>query len=197
MKVEIEERKIPALIRSGKDQEVIPWFYKTIFPKVKKYIVSHGGIRDDAYDVFQDALLYLYNKIMSNEFNEEKYMVGGLLYRLSINRWLNKLKKDKKTLPMDDVSNEYLEKYNDKAFESIELVKNEENLLRKLFSGLGEKCIELLHYTIYYDMLMEDIAQRLSFSSVGAAKMQYKRCKEKLNEEIAQKPELLSRLMNE
>lgn len=196
-KVQIEERNIPSLIREGKDREVITWFYKTIFPKVKRYIVSHGGIADDASDVFQDAILYMYNKIMQYEYDEAKYMAGGFLFRLSINRWLNKLKKDKRNMSIDNVDDSFLGSIQQEEERKVKNVNDHGHILKKVFATLGEKCLELLEHTIYYDMYMEDIAARLGFSSVGAAKMQLKRCKEKLNQEIENDPALKERLMHE
>ncbi len=195
--MKLKEQEIPSLIRSGKDDQVVPWLYKTIFPSVRNYIVSHGGIKDDAYDAFQDALLYFYNLIISKRFDEEKYAVGGFLYRLSINRWLNKLKKNKPLLFQDELEDNDLQSSYQINFHSIDLVQNDENLLRKLFSGIGEKCIEVLNLSIYSDMLMEDIAERLDFASVGAVKMQLKRCKEKLAKELDQNPALLKHLTHE
>lgn len=195
--MKIKEQEIPLLIKSGKDKQVVPWLYKTIFPSVRNYIVSRGGIKDDAYDAFQDALLYFYNLIITNRFDEEKYAVGGFVYRLSINRWLNKLKKNKPLLFSDEMEeNDFNSSYQLDAH-SIDLVKNNENLLKKFFSGIGEKCIEILNLSIYSDMLMEDIAARMDFASVGAAKMQLKRCKEKVSKELEQNPELLNHLTHE
>lgn len=70
----------------------------------------------------------------------------------------------------------------------------EENLLRSLFAGIGEKCIELLSYTIFYNMLLEDVMHRMGFSSLSAVKMQQMRCKQKLMEEIEKRPSLVDRI---
>jgi hypothetical protein len=71
---------------------------------------------------------------------------------------------------------------------------NNGNLLKQLFSNIGEKCLELLHYTIYTEILMEDIAIRMGFSSVNAVKMQQVRCKQKLIEEMNKNPQLAGKL---
>jgi RNA polymerase sigma factor (sigma-70 family) len=195
--MKITEKDIPNLIKIGKDQQVISLLYKTIFPKVKKYIISHGGIGDDASDVFQDAIMYLYTQIMNGKYNDEKYTIYGYLFRLSINRWLNKIKKNKRILSVENFEDSFSDTVSEEDFQFIEQSKKEENLIRSVFSEMGEKCIEILNYTIFYNMLMEDIALRMGFSSVGAAKMQLKRCKDKLNLELEQKPELLNQLLNE
>ena len=184
------------LIRQGKDKTVIELLYKNVFPKVKSYISSHGGIKDDANDIFQDALLFFYNQIISKEFNEEKYNVYGYLFRLSINRWLNKLKKHNRITLVDTMTDNQYETSNTEDYSSIDFLKKEENLIKSLFNDLGDKCIELLNYTIYNNLLLEDIAIRMGLASVGAVKMQLKRCKDKLYKELEEKPEIIDLLTN-
>lgn len=193
-KVKIEEHEIAGLIREGKDKEVIPLLYKAVFPKVRSYIVSRKGVSDDASDAFQDALLYFYSQVIGKTYNEEKYRVYGYLFRLSLNRWINKIKKDKRITLMDDMQGQDFDLIPNEHFHAIELVSNDENLLRTLFSSLGEKCIEILNYTIYYNLMMEDIVTRMGLASEGAVKMQLKRCKEKLMKEVEDKPGLLDYL---
>ena len=194
--MKIEEKDIPLLIRQGNDKPVLELLYKNVFPKVRNYISSRGGIKDDANDIFQDALLFFYNQIVAKEFNEEKYKVYGYLFRLSINRWLNKLKKHNRMTLVDTLADNQYDDKNGEDYMSIDFLNKEENLIKSLFSSLGDKCIELLNCTIYSSLLLEDIALRMGFGSVGAVKMQLKRCKEKLYKEIEKKPEIIELLTN-
>ena len=184
------EEEIPLLIRQGKDREVLTFLYKEVFPQVKRYIMRHDGNREDAYDVFQDAILYFYKQVTKNEFNPQ-YKVFGYLYRLSLNRWLNKLKQEKRFALKEDMEVFDQEEH----LPAVELINSpNENLLVSLFSGIGDKCVELLTYTIYYNLMLEDIVIRMGFPSVDAVKMRHKRCKERLVLEIEKNPVLLERL---
>lgn len=169
--MKIAEHEIPLLIKKGNDKEVITELYKIVFPKVKKHIVRHNGIKDDAYDVFQDALLYFYKQVVEDKF-DTKYTVYGYVFRLSINRWLNKVKKDQRVNLTGDFDTTSDVEFNEEDNKYLSLLRESENLLEKLFSSIGEKCIELLTYTIYYDLMAEDIAIRMKFASEGAVKMQ-------------------------
>ena len=91
--------------------------------------------------------------------------------------------------------NQY-ETSNTEDYSSIDFLKKEENLIKSLFNDLGDKCIELLNYTIYNNLLLEDIAIRMGLASVGAVKMQLKRCKDKLYKELEEKPEIIDLLTN-
>jgi RNA polymerase sigma factor (sigma-70 family) len=191
--VKIEEHEIPERIRQGTDNEVVKLLYKRVFPLVQNYITKRSGKKEDAYDVFQDAVMVFYKQVMNGSFNPQ-YKVYGYLFRISINYWINKLKKDKRL--------QYTDELEDSQYPAIEtrdelfISGRNENLLRTLFSNIGEKCIELLHYTIYSEILMEDIMIRMGFSSVSAVKMQQLRCKQKLVQEMEKNPQLAERLKN-
>jgi len=185
--MKIEEQQIPSLIQQGKAQEVISFLYKQVFPNVKRHIISNRGTKDDALDAFQEAVLSLYTKVMENKFDGEKYKVFGFLYRSSLNHWIDKLRKDKRM----EFQGEMMEYETEEPIEAA-IRPEEENYLRTVFAGIGEKCIELLTCTIFYNMLMEDVAIRLQYASVAAARMQQQRCKQKLIEEMEKNPQLLN-----
>ena len=188
--MEIKEDQIPYLIRTGKGKEVIPLLYKKVFPVVRKYIVSHGGIKEDAFDLFQDALVDFYAQVMRGEYKEH-YKVFGYLFKFSVHKWINKVKRGKKIEFKEDLSI-----FENRQEETTEygILGKEDNLLRSLFAPIGDKCIELLTYTVLNNLLLEDIVLRMKLPSVAAAKMQHLRCKQKLAEEIEKHPELVDRL---
>ncbi len=185
----IVEGNIVHLIKEGKDREVVPVLYKKVYPLVERFILRNSGNREDASDVFQDTLLFFYKQIMSNTFNQ-KYSVFGYLYKICIHKWINKAKKNKKIVFVDVIEN--LETPIYEEF-SEEIIKNSDaNIVRKLFNPIGEKCVELLTYTTYSNLLLEDIMLRMELNSVSAVKMQLKRCKEKLLKQIDENPSLLN-----
>lgn len=187
----MREEQIPELIRQGKDREVISLLYKKVLPLVKRFVVKHSGRKEDANDVFQDALMVFYKQVIKGTF-DPKYKVYGYLYRLSINYWINKIKKDSRMQLVDEMGSFEKEEMSDQREELV--AGGDENLLHSLFSAIGEKCIELLNYTIYSQLLMEDIMVRMNFPSVSAVKMQQQRCKKKLIEEIEKNPALADKL---
>jgi len=191
--VSIKEEDIISLIKSGKDREVIPVLYKKVYPLIEYYIVRNSGNKEDAADIFQDALLLLYRQIMGDTFNE-KYKAYGYLYKVCLYKWMNKAKKNSKIKFVEEVENfDYLIEVESPD----EAISNPDgNIIRKLFSPIGEKCIELMTYTTYTSLLLEDIMVRMEFNSVAAVKMQLKRCKEKLLKEIEENPSLINQLRN-
>lgn len=149
------------------------------------------GIQEDASDFFQDALLLFYKQIMQNMY-DEKYKVYGYLYKVCLQKWINRAKMNSKIKFVDEI--ESLEIPVIEEF-SEEIISNpDENIIRKLFSPIGGKCIELLTFTTYTSLLLEDIMLRMEMNSVSAVKMQLKHCKEKLLKQIAENPALINQL---
>jgi RNA polymerase sigma factor (sigma-70 family) len=190
--VKLKESNITQLIREGREKEAIQNLYKTVLPYVKKYIKKNDGNVDDAFDIFQDAVLAFYQSVIENRFNE-KYKVHGYVYKLCVFRWTNKVQREKLQY-QEELPDMIIEE--PKAWFSETEHKEEEAVLRNLFSAIGDRCLELLTYTIYKNMLLEDVMLRMSFPTVTAVKMQHHRCKEKLINEIKKNPEILSKLRN-
>lgn len=190
--MDIKENEIPELIRQGKDSEVVPVLYRKVLPSVKKYVKKHKGSKEDASDAFQEGLYTFYKQVIKNTFND-KYNIYGYVYRLSINRWINMVKKTSRMQLSDDISDAGLEQY-EEADETDQKLVHDENILESMFSNIGEKCVELLTYKIYYNLPLEDIKLKMNFASEGAVKMQLQRCRQKLIQETEKKPALLDKL---
>jgi len=188
---DLEDSKIIELIRNGNDRKAMPILYKKVLPQLRSYISRTGGSKEDAFDVFHDALMIFYEQVMTGQFNT-KYNIYGFLYRIGVFRWINKMKKDKGIVHYDEIPEFQAEEISTK-FDQNESGRNE-NILQTLFSPIGEKCIELLNYTIYSDLLMEDVMIRMQFTSVEAVRMQQMRCKQKLMKELEKNPALLQKL---
>lgn len=191
--MKIVEDKIPDLLREQKDRVVIAHLYKELFPSVKRFVKKNNGIEDDAYDAFQEAIIYFYNLVMKGGF-DSKYKVYGFVYRVAVNRWLNKLSKEKRMVYDDDLT---IRESSNEVFhieEPVHKSDEEKNVLTKLVSHIGEKCVEVLTYRIYGNLMFEDVALRMDFSSEAAAKMHFKRCREKMVEIVKNNPVLADQI---
>jgi len=182
--MKISEEHIVDFIKQGRDKDVVPLFYKHVLPNVKKQILKNGGRQEDAQDAFQDAILLFYKEVMKGSF-DPRYKVYGYVYKVSLYVWLKKVRRDQKIRFSDSLEHES-DFFIEPKEELIE-PKNKD-ILREVFSEIGEKCIELLNITIFKDVLLEDVAIRMGFSTIGAVKMQHKRCKEKLTTLIEAHP---------
>ncbi len=191
--MKIEEDNILALIREQKDKQVISHLYRELLPTVQNFIRKNNGIVDDAHDVFQDAILHFYRQVANNSFNSEKYTVYGYIYKLAIYRWINKINKDKKMIFNTEISSELAREL---TFSQVnEGSENQsQNLITQFVSYIGARCVELMTYRIYSNLMFEDITLRMGFNSDAATKMHFKRCREKMVAAIKSNPALADQL---
>ncbi len=150
--------------------------YKKAFPAVAKYVSKMGGSFDDAKDVFQDALIIYYEKMVNTsiEFkvNEQAYLLG-----IAKNLWLTKFRADVLHTPLGT------------SFDLTE--ENEpcpsENKLTRYLETAGQKCMEILR-AFYYDKLpVNKIAALFGYSGERSATVQKYKCMEKVRETIKEK----------
>lgn len=193
--MKIKEEEIISLIKQGHDRFVIEHLYTTIFPKVRKYIRTHNGNIEDAADVFQEVISTFYRQVISNTYNEA-YTVYGYLYKMSINRWFNLLRKTNRVDLVDAFEGTNYELSEENRAFTTSKTNEQHNLLQTFFSNLGERCLELLHYSIFQSLLLEDIALRMGIVNADAAKMQLFRCKQQLLKTLKNDPELKLKLQN-
>jgi RNA polymerase sigma factor (sigma-70 family) len=176
------DKEILAAIRDGDDNKVIPLLYKEILPNVNKYICNNSGSKDEAKDIFQEALILFYRQVIEGVFNESKYKVHGYIYTLSRNLWINECKKKNRMIRIDEHSD--FEIIQEENILDLLMADERESEIKQVFSLIGDKCLEILSYSFFHKFSMRDIAEKMNFTSENAAKTAHYRCKHKLMEII-------------
>lgn len=146
------------------------------FPVIKKYVLANNGTKEDAEDIFQDALIILYTKASEDNFVLTS-SINTFLFSICKLKWFEKLRMVKK----DAISNNELM---DSEFENYIEEDNKIKLIQSAFERLGDKCKELLYRFYYAKESMVKIAKEMKFSSDKLAKNQKYRCLEKTRELI-------------
>lgn len=157
--------------------------YSGVFPKVKAYIISNSGNKDDALDIFQDAIVILCKQIRENRYNS-KYEIAAFLYTVSKNLWINKVKKDNR---QTEFSENFKEAEHHDFTDDI-ITDQKASILQKAIRELGKKCFELLQYAFYQKLSGEEICAKMGFATVNAVKTQKYKCKQKLIKMIEMNP---------
>lgn len=147
------------------------------FPVIKKFIQKNNGNKEDAEDIFQDALLVFFKRVRSGPFQLSSSL-DTYLFGICKNLWLEELRRKKKVLASDTLSASSI----DESFATtIEENKKAEKAFNAI-SMLGEKCRELLRMFYYKKSNMREIAKKLGFAGEAGAKNQKYRCIEKAKE---------------
>jgi DNA-directed RNA polymerase specialized sigma24 family protein len=149
--------------------------YDQFFVQVARLVGKRGGTLDDAKDIFHDALILYYEKMMQLDFelqsSEEAYIIG-----IVKNLWSQKIKINLKS--------QSIAKTPDITIDETNIV--DEHRLYKLLLSAGKKCLDLLSHFYVQQTALKDIATTLGFSSEHSASVQKYKCLEKIRETIKQ-----------
>ncbi|MEE4214128.1 MAG: RNA polymerase sigma factor [Bacteroidales bacterium] len=173
------DKKLIEGIRKG-DQNSINYLYDTFFDTINAYIVKNSGTEDDAYDIFQDALMVIFKKIQQNNLDESTD-VKGFIFGVARNLWHEHLRKKKKKVDLDpDVSDE---------FDPSSLLDTPlEQIVQKSFLALKPECREVLNMLIK-GADYKEIAKTMNYKSEDYARRKKYLCKEALIKIIKADPE--------
>lgn len=176
--MEYSDTEILSLIRKGEDDRALSYLYKKVLPKIKHLIYTNNGDHDEAYDIFQDAIMIFYKQVKLDKYKDE-YEIAGFIYSVSRNLWINRVKRKNKSVGLSDAVSSLEADHN--ALEDL-VTKEREELIIKMLSDLGERCKELLLYSIFHKFSMKEICEKMGFSTENAAKTRNYKCKQKLIE---------------
>ena len=183
--------EIVSQIKSGDRNQVIRFLYDHYYPKVYGVILSRGGNREDAKDIFQDTILVLIKRILENRYDEMK--VGGFIVGVAVKCWIDKVRKDKRLTITDDV----YERGQSDTFGDFLQDERKRELLKTMFSEIGERCTSLFKLVFYENRSMKEVVEKMGFSSVNSAKTQHYKCKQKLMKKYGDKFEVKEILLSE
>jgi RNA polymerase sigma factor (sigma-70 family) len=172
----LNDKEILKAIRTGNNEWVLSNLYKEILPRIKKFIMGNSGSEDDAKDIFQDTVMIFYNQVKLNKFDESKE-IGGFMYSVARNLWINKAKRDNRMVNIKD-----MEAKTEPAMDALDDLITEEKAkaIEEVMDQIGEECKKLLKYSIYDKLSLKEIAVKMGYSSEAVAKTYNYRCKQKL-----------------
>lgn len=190
---QFSDQEIVQAIREGNDTKVIDSLYAKVLPTVKKHVCNNGGSVEDAFDIFQDALMVFYKLVVTEKYDGEKYKVHGFVFAISKNLWINLIKKRINSTKREKlVANEELEP---SILENL-IDSERKSTLDQVFQSMGEKCTEILTMFFYHRFSLKEIAQKLGDMSEDAVKVKSHRCKKLLGDKIKANKSLLEQLRN-
>jgi RNA polymerase sigma factor (sigma-70 family) len=173
-----DERVLLVDIAAG-NPAVMDRIYKQHFPTVCKWIAKNGGSMDDGADIFQEAILVLFEKVQVPDFTLT-CSVGTYLFAIGKNLWFKKLQQRSKepfTLLDNTVSDG-----DDEGFNFLDDINHhhEKELnyaqLAAALSKLGEPCKSLLEAYYHQDKNMIEIAAAFGYTNAENAKNQKYKC---------------------
>lgn len=164
-------------LADGSD-DALSQLYRRYFPMVLRFVTSNSGSEDEAKDVYQEALIVLYEKVRSGSF-ELQCQLKTYVYSVSRRLWLKQLTHKSRFMVSDTET-----PVTDSAAVgqmSDDLTDHEErdrqfDLMADSLNRLGEPCRTLLEDFYIRHLSMQDITEKFGYTNADNAKTQKYKC---------------------
>lgn len=160
------------------DRTVVASLYKLYLPVLTKWIMSRGGLDSDADDVFQEALLVVYEKAKSPEFCLT-CKLSTYLFAVSKRIWYKKLEQSSNFYNLDTEEGEGEQQFGAAYDEDVQEHWEKEaqfEQLNQALDQLGEPCAALLKAFYIDKKNMQEIATVFKYTNAENAKTQKYKC---------------------
>jgi RNA polymerase sigma factor (sigma-70 family) len=189
--VEDIDKEIIECIKSRQNEKALSYLYSHTLKKVKAYILSNNGSKDEANDIFQDAVIIFFKAVIAGTFNKE-YSVDAYIFSISRNLWINTAKRKRKLVHVD-IENEPVAESSKSQLEQI-ISKEKREAINLAYSKLEDSCRKLLGLIAYEKISMKELMAKLNLTSENAAKTMHYRCKQSFHKIIKENSELYNAL---
>jgi RNA polymerase sigma factor (sigma-70 family) len=158
---------------AANDRKSVETIYRTHYNMIQTLVINNSGTSDDARDIFQEAIIVLYEKAKSGSF-ELHAQLKTYIYAVCRRLWLKKLavyqrfSGDLANAPETIATEDDLEMYEHRT--------QDFELMERALHHLGEPCKELLENYYLRKKNMSEIAREFGYTNADNAKNQKYKC---------------------
>jgi len=155
------------------DKNAIESIYKSNFTMIQNLIINNKGTLNDAEDIFQEAMIVLYQKSIDKEF-QLNCQLKTYLYSVSKRLWLKKLQSIQRFgIQADDVE-DFISVESD--LQKHQQEQNQFSIMENAMERIGEPCKSLLEAYYIQRKHMQEIAKQFNYTNADNAKTQKYKC---------------------
>lgn len=172
LKAELNEQSLLKGLANN-DSQAVEALYKSHFSMIQHFVLNNNGSFDDARDVFQEAMITLYEKVQSDSF-VLSCQIKTYLYSICKHLWLKRLQQmgkyssplnmEEESIPVEADLEDFEQK--DAAFE----------IMNRALNSLGEPCKGLLEGYYLNKKGMQELAEDFGYTNADNAKNQKYKC---------------------
>lgn len=182
--VHIDNRYIIGLRQN--EPLVIKEIYEKYAGKMKAMVINNNGDENDAADIFQESLVYIYNRSLNAAFTLT-CPFEAYLYMVCKNRWLNEIEKRKnKRVTFVEDTGFMSNTANEEGITAMQTKESKLELVNKALGKIGEGCSKLLQLS-WQGLGMEEVGQQLQMTYAYVRKKKSE-CMGKLVELVKNEP---------
>ncbi len=155
------------------DREVIEAIYRDNYPMVQVLILNNSGNSDEARDIFQEAMIVVYEKAVSGNF-ELHCLLKTYIYSVCRRLWLKRLQQLQRYGSLIENVEETITV--DEDLEAHEKHNADFVILENAMGKIGEPCKSLLDAYYIQKKNMQEIAVDFGYTNADNAKTQKYKC---------------------
>lgn len=170
----------------GHNNDIIKKIYRECYPMIEKMVINTGGDAEQAEDVFQEAMIVAYARIMSGQFLL-KCKFSTYIYAVSKKIWFQeKRRNSRKKMSIDETVDIVQEPDEIDDFE-VQL----KEIIERHFSELSKDCQRILKMH-FNNINISEIQKVMGYDSSHYAMDRKYRCKKSLIKRIISDPKFNS-----
>ena len=158
---------------ANNESKAIEAIYKDNFSIIQSFILNNNGSYDDASDIFQEAMIALYEKAQTDSFVLTS-KINTYLYSICKRLWLKRLQQIGRYSNQVDSFEETIPIQED--LEMHEKRNAEFAIMERALNSLGEPCKSLLEGYYVKKMDMQALAKDFGYTNADNAKNQKYKC---------------------
>lgn len=158
---------------AANDRQVIEAIYRDNYPMVQAFILNNSGNGDEARDIFQEAMIVLFEKARSGSF-ELNCQLKTYMYSVCRRLWLKRLQQLQRYGSLIENVEETV--MVDEDLELHEKHNADFVLMETTMSKIGEPCKSLLDAYYIQKKNMQEIAADFGYTNADNAKTQKYKC---------------------
>jgi RNA polymerase sigma factor (sigma-70 family) len=155
------------------EKDAIELVYRENYPLIQHFVISNNGSEDDARDIFQEAMMVLYEKAKMPGF-ELTCQIRTYLYSVCRRLWLKKLQYNRRIESQVENFDKIVPVEED--IEQHEKLNGQYLIMRTAMGKIGEPCKSLIEAFYVHRKNMQEIAGFFGYTNADNAKNQKYKC---------------------
>jgi RNA polymerase sigma factor (sigma-70 family) len=172
----LSDQEVIEGIAKGSTSE-LEYLYASYFPMIFQLVTKNNGDEDDAKDIFQEAVIVLYDRINSGDFVLTSKL-KTFLYSVCKRLWLKRLNKNDRMVFNVQEHEEVIAVENDLL--EYQLKEEQFLLMEQSLHLLGEPCQTIISDFYLRNLSMQEICEKFGYTNADNAKTQKYKCLQRL-----------------
>ncbi len=156
------------------------------FPIIKRFVLKNSGSEEDAKDLFQNALLSFYQKVIQEKYTHNA-KISTFLFAICKNNWNKHLARNKERHFIELDNHHQHVSNNEPIFSENKPSQDLKDFLEEKINALGDPCKSILTFHEFYKLSMSNIAKKMGYKNENTVRQQKYKCLARLRKLIPNK----------